>query len=152
MKPLGRHSFAPSMKQKGDGKWVKLANRIMVFPPLALAIEVVEGPMTGTKMANVYPPKQGKTRIDVSGDFQAPRVPSAQLEGGVRPSLGKVFDEDAAAVRRIAVRMQVAWYSSSNPFTARRGAWEEPRNPPGTSAQGSEIVFIDTPWGPLTDA
>jgi hypothetical protein len=104
MKPLGENSMLLSMEQNMNGHWVKVANRVTVFPPLAIAIEVVEGPMTGTKMVNVYTPKGNKTAIDVYGDFVIAGVPPNQLEPAVRANLETVFDEDSAAIRAFAGR------------------------------------------------
>lgn len=99
MTPINEHSFIVSMEQDMGGHWVKVANRITIFPPLAMSIEVIEGPMAGTKMVNIYTPKGGKTGIDVYGDFTIAQVPPAQIEGAVRENLQKVFDEDTAAIR-----------------------------------------------------
>ena len=102
MKPLSETSFVISMEQNMDGHWVKVANRITILPPVAMAIEVIGGPMTGTKMVNVYTPKGNKTGIDVYGDFTVSGVPAAQLEPIVRGSLSTVFDEDSAAIKAFA--------------------------------------------------
>ncbi len=102
MKPLSETSFVISMEQNMNGQWVKVANRITVLPPVGMAIEVIEGPMTGTKMVNVYTPKGNKTGIDVYGDFVSGQIPAAQLESAVRGNLQTVFDEDSAAIKAFA--------------------------------------------------
>jgi hypothetical protein len=102
MKPLTENSFVITQEQNMNGQWVKVANRITVHPPLALVIEVIDGPMAGTKMVNVYTPKGSKTGIDVYGDFQSPQIPAAQLEHAARANLETVFNEDSAAIREFA--------------------------------------------------
>jgi hypothetical protein len=104
MKPLGETSFVVSMEQNMNGRWVKVANRITILPPVAMAIEVVEGPMTGSKMVNVYTPKGTKTGIDVYGDFVSSQIPAAQLEPVVRQSLQTVFDEDSASIKSFSAK------------------------------------------------
>jgi len=99
VKPISENVMHISMEQNMNGQWVKVANRITALPPLAVVIEVVEGPMTGTKMVNVYTPKGNKTGIDVYGDFVVAGVPAAQLEPMVRSNLQQVFDEDTAGMK-----------------------------------------------------
>ncbi|HEV2429654.1 MAG TPA: hypothetical protein VGV64_07430 [Thermoplasmata archaeon] len=99
MKPLSDTSMILSMEQKMNGNWVKVSNRITVLPPLGLAIEVLEGPMAGSKIVNVYTPKGEKTGIDVYGEFVSKQVPEHQLEGMARGFLAEVFEEDAATLK-----------------------------------------------------
>jgi len=102
MKPLTETSFITTQEQNMNGQWVKTANRITVFPPVAMSIEVIEGPLTGSKMVNVYTPKGTKTQIDVYGDFTSAQIPAAQLEPAVRGNLEAVFNEDSAAIKSFA--------------------------------------------------
>jgi hypothetical protein len=102
MKPLTETSFILSQEQNMNGQWVKTANRITVFPPIALSIEVLEGPLAGSKMINVYTPKGNKTGIDVYGEFMSKQIPAAQLEAAVRGNLETVFNEDSAAIKAFA--------------------------------------------------
>jgi len=105
MKPLSETSFIVSQEQNMNGQWVKTANRITVFPPVAMSIEVIEGPLAGSKMINVYTPKGGKTGIDVYGEFVSQQIPAAQLEAAVRGNLETVFAEDQAAIKTFAAKM-----------------------------------------------
>lgn len=98
-KPLSENSMLLSQEQNMNGQWVKTVSRITFFPPLAVVIDVVEGPMAGTKMVNVYTPKGDKTQIDVYGDFVSPMLPAHQLEGAARANLETVFNEDAPAIK-----------------------------------------------------
>jgi hypothetical protein len=99
VKPINETSFVLSSEQNMDGKWVKVASRITLLPPLGMAIEVLEGPLAGSKMMNVYTPKGAKTGIDVYGEFTSAQIPAAQLEHAVRANLETVFSEDAAALK-----------------------------------------------------
>jgi hypothetical protein len=99
MKPLSETSMLISMEQNMNGQWVKVANRITVAPPLGLLIEVVEGPMAGSKMVNIYTAKGNKTGIDVYGEFTSSQIPAHMLEPAVRANLQTVFDEDSKAIK-----------------------------------------------------
>jgi hypothetical protein len=85
-----------------NGKWVKVANRITVFPPLGMAAEAIEGPMTGSKMFTVYTPHGDKTEISVFGEMQAAGVPPVQLEPMIRGFWEMAFNEDSAGIRDFA--------------------------------------------------
>jgi len=102
VKPLNEHSMVISMEQNMNGQWVKVANRITVAPPLGMVIEVLEGPMAGSKMINVYTAKGNKTGIDVYGDFMSNQIPAHMLEPAVRDNLQAVFDEDSRAIKAFA--------------------------------------------------
>jgi hypothetical protein len=104
MTPINETTFLISQEQNMNGRWTKVANRITVFPPVAMAIEVVEGPMTGTKMVNVYTSKGNQTGIDVYGEFKVSGVPDAQLEPMVRSNLSTVFDEDTAGIKAFTAK------------------------------------------------
>jgi len=102
MKPLTETSFILSQEQNMNGQWVKTVNRITIFPPVAMSIEILEGPLAGSKMINVYTPKGNRTGIDVYGDFVSKQIPAAQLEPAVRGNLETVFNEDAPAIKSFA--------------------------------------------------
>lgn len=102
MKPLTESSFILSMERNMGGKWTAESNRITVYPPVAMVIETLEGPMAGSKMINIYTPKGPKTQIDVYGDFNSKVVPANQLEHAVRSGLEEAFNEDAPAIRAMA--------------------------------------------------
>ena len=102
VKPLSETSVVISMEQNMNGQWVKVANRITMAPPLGMIIEVLEGPMAGSKMINVYTPKGNKTGIDVYGDFMSNQIPAHMLEPAVRDNLQAVFDEDSKAIKAFA--------------------------------------------------
>jgi hypothetical protein len=104
IKPLGENSMLVTMEQNMNGTWVRVANRITVMPPLGMAIEVLEGPMAGSKMFNVYTAKGHKTGIDVYGEFVSAQVPAPQLEPMVRGFLDTIFAEDVAGIKAFAAK------------------------------------------------
>jgi hypothetical protein len=104
MTPENETTFTLSMEQLMNGNWVKVANRITVFPPVALAVEVVEGPLTGSKFVNIYEAKGAKTAINVYGEFTSKQIPAAMLEPAVRQNLENAFNEDSAAIKSFAAK------------------------------------------------
>jgi hypothetical protein len=102
MKPLTDSSFVVSWEQDMNGTWVKVANRITVFPPLGMVAEAIEGPMTGSKMFTVYTPHGEKTEVSIHADMQSPAVPEAQLEPMVRGAWERAYSEDSAGIREFA--------------------------------------------------
>jgi hypothetical protein len=102
MKPLTDASFVVSWEQNMDGNWVRVANRITVFPPLGMVAEAIEGPMTGSKMFTVYTPHGAKTEVSVYAEMQASAVPAAQLEPMVRGAWEMAFNEDSVGIREFA--------------------------------------------------
>jgi hypothetical protein len=99
MKPVNDTSFVVSWEQDIKGSWVKVANRITVFPPLGMLAEAIEGPMTGTKMFTAYTSQGAKTEVSIYADVQAPGVPEAQLEPMIRDAWERAFNEDSAGIR-----------------------------------------------------
>ena len=102
MKPLTDTSFVVSWEQNMNGNWVKVANRITVFPPLGMVAEAVEGPLVGSKMMTVYTPHGSKTEVSIYADMQSAAVPAAQLEPMVRGAWESAFNEDSAGIREFA--------------------------------------------------
>lgn len=102
MKPLTDTSFLVSWEQNMGGSWVKVANRITVFPPLGMVAEAIEGPMTGSKMFTVYTPHGAKTEVSIFGEMQSSAVPPAQLESLVRGAWEMAFNEDSQGIREFA--------------------------------------------------
>ena len=102
MKPLTDTSFVVSWEQNMNGNWVKIANKITVFPPLGMASEQIEGPMAGSRMFTVYTPRGPKTEVAVYGEMQSPMIPPQQLESTVRMAWENAFNEDSAGIRAFA--------------------------------------------------
>ncbi|MCI4363701.1 MAG: hypothetical protein L3K13_05280 [Thermoplasmata archaeon] len=104
MTPINETSFSLSMERLTNGSWVKEANRITVFPPVALAVEITEGPLAGSKFVNIYEAKGGRTGINVYGDFMSKQIPAGQLEPAVMKNLENAFNEDSAAIKAFAAK------------------------------------------------
>lgn len=91
-----------SWEQNVQGNWVKVANRVTHFPPVAMMVHSLEGPLAGSKFLFYYAPHGQKTGVNVVGDFHSPVIPPAQLESMVLGSLEEAYHEDNAALRRLA--------------------------------------------------
>jgi len=101
-KPVGEGSMELSWEANMAGNWVPMRTRVTPFPPLGVAVEILEGPMGGSKFFNIYTPKGAKTGITVVGEFTSKVIPAGQLEPTVRGFLEQVYNEDAAALRSLA--------------------------------------------------
>jgi hypothetical protein len=100
--PDGENRMKLSWEQNMQGNWVKVANHVTMFPPVAMLVHSVEGPLAGSKFLMYYSPKGAKTMVSVVGDFQSKVIPPAQLEQTVMASLETAFNEDQAGIRRMA--------------------------------------------------
>jgi hypothetical protein len=104
VKPLGENTMELSWEQDLMGTPVKIKSRVTALPPVGLAIEMLEGPMAGSKFFNIYTPRGNKTEVSVIGDFGSKTIPPVQVEPTVRGFLEVVYNEDAAAIRELARR------------------------------------------------
>jgi hypothetical protein len=93
------NTFLVSREQNMGGKWVKVSVRITPHAPVGSALEMVEGPMAGSKWFNFYEPKGNRTAVTVVGEFKAASLPPNQVEPAVMAFLQQSFDEDNAALR-----------------------------------------------------
>ena len=100
----GESGMRISWEQNVEGNWVKVSNRVTMFPPVAMLVHSVEGPLAGSKFLFYYAPKGAKTAVNVVGDFQSSLIPPAHLEKAVLASLEEAFNEDQAAMRRMVGR------------------------------------------------
>ena len=85
-----------------QGQWVPVTNRGTMVPPVATIVEVLRGPLAGTKLVHVYTPAGNKTRVDVYGELTLPGHPEEEVSNQAGPVLGAVFDVDNDALRRFA--------------------------------------------------
>ncbi|MCI4360784.1 MAG: hypothetical protein L3J91_03700 [Thermoplasmata archaeon] len=99
MKPLTESAMELSWEMEMDGKWHKIKTRTTVLPPVGLAIEMLEGPMAGSKFFNIYHAAGPKTGITVIGEFASKTIPESHLEPAVHAFLEQVFNEDNAAIK-----------------------------------------------------
>lgn len=102
--PEGENGMRTSWEQNVQGNWVKVSNRVSMFPPVAMLIQSIEGPLAGSKFLFYYTPKGDKTGINVIGDFHSKMIPPADLEKVVLANLETAFNEDSAAIRRMAAK------------------------------------------------
>ena len=101
-KPLGENAMELSWEANMGGNWAPMKTRITALPPVGVAIEMVEGPMAGSKFFNIYTPMGQKTGVTVIGEFMSKMIPPAQLEPSVRGFLDQVYNEDAPAIKALA--------------------------------------------------
>lgn len=104
VKPEGGNSMVATMERNFRGNWVKVANRLIVLPPLGHVQEFLEGPLAGSKMFTVYTPEGGRTRVDVYGEFVSPTLAPNEVEAAVRAYLEESYREDAPAIQALQAR------------------------------------------------
>jgi len=74
--------------------------KVTRFYPLGVAIELLEGPMTGSKFFNYYIPNKNKTWVTVVGDFKSPMInDETHLRQAVLSFLEQAFNEDNAYLK-----------------------------------------------------
>lgn len=100
--PAGEDQMKTSWEQNVGGHWVKVANHVTMFRPVAMLVQSLEGPLAGSKFMMYYTPKGEKTGVSVVGDFHSKMIPPADLEKTVLASLETAFNDDSAAIRRMA--------------------------------------------------
>ena len=99
-KPVAESMMQVSWEQDMNGKNVKVVNRVTAIAPVGLAIEMIEGPMAGSKFFNYYTPKGNKTAVTIVGDFVMQGMPAAQVEQMARKNFAHVFEQDTAALKK----------------------------------------------------
>ena len=102
--PDGENALRTSWEQNVGGQWVKVSNRVTMFPPVAMLVHSLEGPLAGSRFVFYYAPNGNQTGVNVVGDFQSPTIPAAQLQAVVLKSLEDAFNDDAAALRAFAAK------------------------------------------------
>lgn len=100
MKPLSENSAQVSWEQDMMGQRVKVVNRVTHHAPLGFTVEVLEGPIAGSKFYQFYTPKGPKTGVTIVGEFTSKMIPENQIEAVVRKNFQQVFDEDTAALKK----------------------------------------------------
>jgi hypothetical protein len=103
-KPLSENSAEVSWEQDVMGKPVKVVSRITSYAPVGTTIEVLEGPLAGSKFFQYYTPMGAKTGVTIVGEFTSKTVPEAQLESIVRQNFEHVFGQDTAALKEFAAK------------------------------------------------
>jgi len=100
--PAGENAMKISWEQNVQGNWVKVANHVTMFPPVAMLVNSLEGPLAGSKFLFYYKANGKRTGVNAVGEFQSAMIPPAQLESMVLASFESAFNDDNAALRRLA--------------------------------------------------
>jgi hypothetical protein len=101
MESVGENQGMISFDSDMGGHTIRMKMRVTALPPLAQTLELLEGPLAGSKFVNYYTPKGDKTAVTVVGDFQSKMLSPAQLEGAAHEFLNNGFDEDQAYLKRM---------------------------------------------------
>ncbi len=96
---VGESVLELSSEVETGGAYVKVTNRITLYPPLGFAVEYLEGPLAGSKAFTFYTPKGGKTAVSIVGEYVAKGHSSDGVNLLVRQMLNKFYEEDHAALR-----------------------------------------------------
>jgi hypothetical protein len=101
-KSVNENTVMLAWEQDMDGKWIRVSNHVTAHPPVGIFVEVLEGPMSGSKFFNYYVPKGNKTEVVVVGEWNSKTIPPAQLEKAVMANLEKVYQEDSLGLKEFS--------------------------------------------------
>jgi hypothetical protein len=82
-----------------EGSEVKMAQRITFLPPIGVAIEILAGPLEGSKFFNLYTPRGAKTGVTVVGEFTSKTIPKTKVKKFAQDLLARSFEADQTALR-----------------------------------------------------
>ncbi|MGA2626979.1 MAG: SRPBCC family protein [Candidatus Bathyarchaeia archaeon] len=82
-----------------DGSWRKETWKLTFNPPKGFSMEMVSGPMKGTKHSHTYTAMGNKTKVVVEGEFVAQGMDDASLKKAALGMFEQVFNEDSAALK-----------------------------------------------------
>lgn len=102
MEPDREGGMRWSWEQNVEGRWVKVADRVSLFAPVAMLVHSLEGPFAGSKYVFYYAPNGDRTGVNVVGDFQSATIPPERLESAVLASFEEEYNEDNRALRAMA--------------------------------------------------
>jgi ligand-binding SRPBCC domain-containing protein len=85
--------------KRPDGSWYKENWKMSFNPPKSFDIEILSGPMKGTKHTHTYTPMGNKTKVLVEGEFVAQGMDDASVKRAALGMLEQVFNEDTANLR-----------------------------------------------------
>ena len=100
IRAITENQFLISYDQEQGGDRVHVVSRITVLPPTGLAIEIIEGPLAGSKFFNFYTPRGDRTEVTVVGHFVDPKLAEADVPEAVGRFLDEAFLADRAALAR----------------------------------------------------
>jgi hypothetical protein len=101
MEMAGETQAVVAFDTEANGHKFKVKMRITALPPLGQILEILEGPLAGSKVINYYTPKGDKTGITVVADFASPMLPEAQLVAAGHEFLNGGFEDDSAYLRKM---------------------------------------------------
>ena len=96
---INENTAITSWESDMQGQTVKTKMKLSIYSPIGLAIEVLEGPMAGSKFFNYYTPKGNKTGVTVVGDFKSPGMSDDQIRQTVFAFLEQAFNEDNTHIK-----------------------------------------------------
>jgi len=97
---VSEYAVIQSWESDMQGQTIKTKIRVTRFYPLGVAIELLEGPVAGSKFFNYYTPNGNRTGVTVVGDFKSPIMTDEnQLRQAVLSFLEQAFNEDSAYLR-----------------------------------------------------
>ncbi len=98
---VGENAQLNTWETEVEGRRIKTRSRFTAYPPLGTAIEMLEGPMAGSKFFNYYVPKGVRTQVNVVGEFMSPMMSDDQLRPAVLSFLDQAFKEDSTYLKRM---------------------------------------------------
>jgi hypothetical protein len=98
-KPVSENVVLVSWEQDFDAQTVKVVNRVTMEPPLGFVVEMLEGPLAGSKFFNIYTPKGDHTDVLIVGEFKSPSLAESQIEPVVRQNFERAFAQDYEALK-----------------------------------------------------
>jgi len=101
MDPMGENAAMLSWDADWGGRMAHTRMKATMFPPVAQAIEVLEGPFAGSKFVTSYVPKGNATVLNCVGDFKSPSMKDDELRTAAKMFLDSGFDEDGAYLKKM---------------------------------------------------
>jgi hypothetical protein len=101
--PVSTKGNAMTFKAKAlnsDGKTWRTDTLVMTMnPPQGHTLEMLDGPMKGSKYTHTYTSQGAKTKVVVEGDFTIAGADEATTRKAILANFAEVFSEDSAALR-----------------------------------------------------
>ena len=86
---------------ESDMKGQTIKNKIKntMYHPAGMVLEMLEGPLAGSKFFNYFIPNGNRTGVTVVGEFKSTMMSDEQIKQTVLSILEQVFNEDAAYLK-----------------------------------------------------
>jgi hypothetical protein len=75
--------------------------KMKMYPPKGYDLEIVGGPMDGTKLSHHYTPMGGKTKVEVSGDVKVASMGDAGALAAADRFMDELHAEDLENVKKL---------------------------------------------------